>query len=59
MIVMTNIKSTINANGVEIRITSSKEADYISLTDIAKKRNPEFLLMLLKIGYVLEVLLNF
>ena len=42
MIVMTNIKSTINANGVEIRITSSKEADYISLTDIAKKRNPEF-----------------
>lgn len=34
---MTNIKSTINANGVEIRITSSKEADYISLTDIAKK----------------------
>mgnify|MGYP006895911498 CR=1 FL=1 len=56
---MTNIKSTINANGVEIRITSSKEADYISLTDIAKKRNPEFLLMLLKIGYVLEVLLNF
>ena len=39
---MTNIKSTINANGVEIRITSSKEADYISLTDIAKKRNPEF-----------------
>ena len=39
---MANIKSTINANGVEIRITSSKEADYISLTDIAKKRNPEF-----------------
>ena len=42
MNVMTNIKSTINANGVEIRVTSSKEADYISLTDIAKKRNPEF-----------------
>lgn len=38
---MANVKSTINANGVEIRITSSKEADYISLTDIAKKRDPE------------------
>lgn len=44
---MTNVKSTINANGVEIRITSSKEADYISLTDIAKKRdseNPRFII---------------
>ena len=39
---MANVKSTINANGVEIRVTSSNEADYISLTDIAKKRNPEF-----------------
>ena len=39
---MKDIKSTLNANGVEIRITSSSEADYISLTDIAKKRNPEF-----------------
>jgi len=39
---MKDVKSTINANGVEIRVTSSNEADYISLTDIAKKRNPEF-----------------
>ena len=38
---MDNVKSTINANGVEIRVTSSNEADYISLTDIAKKRDPE------------------
>ena len=39
---MKNVKSTINANGVEIRVASSNEAYYISLTDIAKKRNPEF-----------------
>lgn len=39
---MTIIKSTINANGVEIRVNTTNEADYISLTDIAKKRNPEF-----------------
>ena len=38
---MKDVKSTLNANGVEIRITSSNEADYISLTDIAKKRDPE------------------
>ena len=38
---MKDIKSTINASGVEIRVTSSNEADYISLTDIAKKRDPE------------------
>ncbi len=38
---MKDVKSTINANGVEIRVTSSSEADYISLTDIAKKRDPE------------------
>lgn len=36
------IKSTINANGIEIRVNSTNESDYISLTDIAKKRNPEF-----------------
>lgn len=30
------------ANGISIRVSSSNEADYISLTDIAKKRNPEF-----------------
>ena len=39
---MKDVKSTINASGVEIRVASSNEADYISLTDIAKKRNPEF-----------------
>ena len=39
---MKDVKSTINANGVEIRVASSNEAYYISLTDIAKKRNPEF-----------------
>lgn len=38
---MANVKSTINANGVEIRIASSKEADYISLTDIAKYRSDD------------------
>ena len=39
---MKDVKSTINANGVEIRVASSNEAYYISLTDIAKKRNPGF-----------------
>lgn len=38
---MKDVKSTINASGVEIRVTSSNKADYISLTDIAKKRDPE------------------
>lgn len=38
---MANVKSKINADGVEIRITSSKEADYISLTDIAKYRSDD------------------
>lgn len=38
---MKDVKSTINANGVEIRVNSSKDADYISLTDIARKRDPE------------------
>lgn len=39
---MVIVKSTINANGIEIRVSSTNESDYISLTDIAKKRNPEF-----------------
>lgn len=39
---MAIVKSTINANGIEIRVSSTEESDYISLTDIAKKRNPEF-----------------
>lgn len=38
---MTIIKSTINANGVEIRVNTTNEADYISLTDIARKRDAE------------------
>lgn len=41
------IKSTINANGIEIRINSTNTSDYISLTDIAKKRdseNPRFII---------------
>lgn len=39
---MAIVKSTIKANGIEIRVSSTDESDYISLTDIAKKRNPEF-----------------
>ena len=39
---MATIEGIINANGVTIRVSSSNEADYISLTDIARKRNPEF-----------------
>ena len=39
---MAIVKSTINANGIEIRVSSTDKSDYISLTDIAKKRNPEF-----------------
>ncbi len=39
---MAIVKSTINANGIKIRVSSTDESDYISLTDIAKKRNPEF-----------------
>lgn len=39
---MAIVKNTINANGIEIRVSSTDESDYISLTDIAKKRNPEF-----------------
>ena len=35
------VNSIINANGIGIRISSTKEADYISLTDIAKKSDPE------------------
>lgn len=56
---MKDVESTINANGVEIRVASSNEADYISLTDIAKSAILNFRQMLLKIGYVREVQLNF
>ena len=38
---MPNIKNTINAKGIEIRVNSSTEADYISLTDIAKYRSDD------------------
>ncbi len=38
-----NLKAKINANGTEIAVLSSgNENDYISLTDIAKYKNPEF-----------------
>lgn len=38
------VESTINANGVEISVVTmvGSEDDYISLTDIARHRNPEF-----------------
>ena len=35
------VNSIINANGLDIRISSTKEADYISLTDIAKYRSDD------------------
>ena len=38
---MEKIEGVIKANGVEIRISSSNTDDYISLTDIAKYRDPE------------------
>ena len=38
---MKEIKSVIHAHGVDIRLSSSAESDYISLTDIAKYHNPE------------------
>ncbi len=44
---MTNVKNTINANGIEIRLNVVNDSDYISLTDIAKKRdseNPRFII---------------
>ena len=39
---MSIVKGIINANGIDIRVSSTNESDYISLTDIARKRNPEF-----------------
>lgn len=39
---MTNINNIIHANGVDIRINTINEIDYISLTDIAKKQNAEY-----------------
>ena len=38
---MKDIKAIIHANGIDIRISSSVEADYISLTDIAKYRSDD------------------
>ena len=38
---MKEIKSVIHAHGIDIRLSSSAESDYISLTDIAKYHNPE------------------
>lgn len=39
---MTKAKNSISANGIEIRINIVNDNDYISLTDIAKKNNPDF-----------------
>jgi hypothetical protein len=39
---LTNINNIIHANGVDIRINTINEIDYISLTDIAKKQNAEY-----------------
>ena len=39
---MTNINNISHANGVDIRINTINEIDYISLTDIAKKQNAEY-----------------
>ena len=38
------VESVIHANGVDIAVvtTVGSEDDYISLTDIARHRNPEF-----------------
>ncbi len=44
---MEKIEGVLNANGLEIRISSSNTDDYISLTDIAKYRdteNPRFII---------------
>lgn len=44
---MKDIKAIIHANGIDIRVSSSVESDYISLTDIAKKRdieNPRYII---------------
>ncbi|MDY2739990.1 MULTISPECIES: KilA-N domain-containing protein [Acidaminococcus] len=38
---MKEIKSVIHAHGIDIRLSSSAESDYISLTDIAKYHNPD------------------
>ena len=38
---MKNIKAIIHANGIDIRVSSSVESDYISLTDIAKYRSDD------------------
>ena len=38
------VQSVIHADGIDIAVvtTSGKEEDYISLTDMARHRNPEF-----------------
>ena len=38
---MNKIEGIINANGISIRVSSTNEADYISLTDIAKYRSDD------------------
>ena len=47
------VENTIIANGTEISVISSPNGeDYISLTDIARHRNPEFPADVIKTGYV-------
>ena len=38
---MNKVEGIINANGIPIRVSSTSEADYISLTDIAKYRSDD------------------
>ena len=38
---MNKVEGIINANGITIRVSSTSEADYISLTDIAKYRSDD------------------
>lgn len=51
----------INANGTEIEIMANTEfnEDYLCLTDLARRKNPYEPKMLLKTGFVCDLLLNF
>lgn len=47
VVIVSIVKGIIKANGIDIRVSSTNESDYISLTDIAKKRdseNPRFII---------------
>mgnify|MGYP000379314359 CR=1 FL=1 len=54
------IKEVIHAKDTEIAVLSYAHSDdYISLTDIAKHKNPEFPADVVKTGYEFAVQLNF